>query len=245
MTYLQLCQLTARILRLGNAQSGTVPTTIPVPAGSEDVVFDIADAVPRAYAWLQNQHQGWQWMRKQSFVPLQNTRALSLTTIRAQIADYAWMIPFHAGTVGYPYLMMYDSGASTIVHRPLRVVPYIEWRGLYDRMPRPTGVPVQCTEHPSRTLEFDPGATTAPSGLPWYVVLDYRMRNDVLTTVNQVPALPEHWHEVIAWIAARLVAITRQNKGTLGLDGDAVAMSYLTSLKAEQLPQMTVDLSYA
>jgi len=246
MTYLQLCQLTARLLRLGNAQSGTVPATIPPPANSEDVVYDIIDAVPRAYEWLQNQHPAWQWMRRQTLLDVQNTRFLTLAQIQAQVGAYAWSVPFHAATVHSPYALLYDAGAaSPQTQMPIYFVNYIDWRGFMDRQPRPTGQPVRFTEWPDRTLEFDPTPTTAPSGLQWKLVLDCRVPNDVLTTQAQVPLMPVEYHETIAWIAARLVAITRTNKGQLSLDGDSVALSYLTPLRARYLPVVTIDMSYA
>ena len=41
------------------------------------------------------------------------------------------------------------------------------------------------------------------------------------------------------------MAITRTNKGQLSLDGDSVALSYLTPLRARYLPVVTIDMSYA
>lgn len=185
MTYLQIAQLAHRILKGGNAQSGSQPTTIP-PTGVQDpIVFDISDMVPRAWEEIQNESPSWNFMRKRgTFTLTAGTRQYTLATLQASFSlnDYYGFIPFFAPNSPDPYFLLYDAGASTQVDYIYPFIEYIDWRGWWDRLPRPAnGQPNRMTEHPSKTLEFDPAPALAPSGGNWAIRFDYRQTNQVLS----------------------------------------------------------------
>lgn len=249
MTYLQIAQLAHRTIRMGNQSGGTQPTAIPAPAGSDQVVLDIVDTIPRAYERIQNEHPSWNWMRKQvSIILTAGTRVYSLSAIQAKQSDWYGLVPFWASNYPWPYILIYDSGlpAANQVDYPYPFVEYIDWRGFWDRLPRPANTqPNRVTEQPNKALEFDPAPALAPSGGQWGFRSDYRVINQVLALQSDVPAMPAEFHEMIAYLTVMLVAEMRGTQGP----GVAYAMSnyqiMMDRLKARYLPQMQIDMSYA
>ena len=244
MTYLTLCQYTHRLLRAGNQQAGTVPTAIPAAAGLDQVIYDIIDAVPRAWEWVQNEHPSWLFMRKQgSFLLTAGTRTFSLAMIQAQIPDYyGFFIPMWAGSE-QPYFYIYDNASSNPQYFAYPFVEYINWRGIWDRLPRPANnIPTHMTELPDKSLEFDPAPNLAPSGASWNTKFDYRVKNQVLAASGDIPILPAEYHELIAWVAVRLIIETRQNEGPLLQSAQNEIKGYMDKLKARYLPQVVVSL---
>lgn len=249
MTYLQLAQLAHRTIRMGNQAGGTQPTAIPAAAGSDQVVLDIVDTIPRAWEKIQNEHPSWLFMRKQTSIILNaGTRVYSLSAIQAKTADWYGLVPFWAPNYPYPYILIYDSGlaANAQVDYPYPFIEYLDWRGFWDRLPRPAnGQPNRITEQPNKALEFDPAPATAPSGGQWGFRADYRITNQVLALQSDIPILPAEFHEMIAYLAVMLVAEMRGTQGP----GVAYALrnytDYMDKLKARYLPQMQIDISYA
>jgi hypothetical protein len=251
MTYLAIAQLAHRILRMGNQAPGTQPTTIPPPANTDQVLFDIADTVPRAFESIQDEHPSWNWMRSQgTFILQSGTRSYSQGAVAAGggAQNYYGLIPFWAPNYPRPYLTIYDSGAvgSSIVDYLLVFTEYIDWRGFWDRLPRPAAtLPQRITERPDKTLEFDPTPALAPSGSNWAIRFDFRRANQVLANGSDVPILPAEFHEMIAYKTVMLVAEMRQNQGP----GIAYAASnyqiLMDRMKARYLPQVQIDIQYA
>lgn len=246
MTYLQLCQYAHRYLRSGNAAGGSQPTAIPPAATSDQVALDIADAIPRAWEWLQNEHPSWDFMRKQGVLQLTSgQRTYTQAQIQVQIADYYSFIPFWAEN-NQPYFLLYDGGASFEQDYVYPFVEYIDWRGFRDRLPRPAAAqPNFLTEQPSLTLELDPTPALAPSGSNWKIKFDYRIKNQTLSAGTDVPILPPMYHEAIAWIAIRMICESRMNTGPLLQASVAECNRYMDRLKARFLPRIQVDTCYA
>jgi hypothetical protein len=246
MTYLQLCQLTHRLIRAGNAQAGTKPSAIPVPANQDQIEYDIAAMVPRAWEWVQNEHPSWLFMRKQgSFSLTAGTRTYTLATIQAAITDYYGFIPFYASS-SFPYYFIRDPGATTVQDYPYAYLEYIQFRGLMDRRPRPANfIPTMLTEWPDKTIEVDPAPNLAPSGGNWQIGFDYRRTNQVLTLQDDVPLLPPEFHELIAWVAVRMLAEIRQEQSMVYSAALREIDSYMNKLKARYLPVVTVSTGYA
>lgn len=246
MTYLQLCQFAHRYLRSGNQQPGSLPTALPIPANSDQVLYDIADTVPRAWEWVQNEHPSWNFMRKQGTLVLTpGQRTVTLTQIQATLPDYYGFIPFWS-TTSFPYFLLYDSGLAKPQDYIYPFVEYQEWRGFWDRLPRPNAIqPNRLTERPDKTLELDPAPGSAPSGSPWAIRFDYRIKNQVLSAGTDSPILPPEFHELIGWVTVRMVCETRQNAGPLYQSAQAEIGRYLERLKARYLPNLQVDTGYA
>lgn len=246
MTYLQLCQFAHRYLRSGNATPGSLPQTIPAGPGLDQVVYDIVDTMPRAWEWVQNEHPSWNFMRRDGVLMLTpGKRVYSLTEIQVQAKEYYGFIPFWS-TSKFPYFLIYDSGANPKADYIYPFIEYQEWRGFWDRQPRPTGTqPNRMTERPDKSLEFDPTPQAAPSGANWSVKLDYRMANQILLLPGDEPILPDEFHELIAWVCIRMVCETRMNTGPLYQSSLNEIARYMDRLKARYLPQIQVDTCYA
>jgi hypothetical protein len=248
-TYLQLCQAVHRLVRAGNQAGGTRPTAIPPQAGSDQAEFDIVDMVPRAYEWIQNAHPSWNFMRQPGQLILTaGLRSYPLALIQSTIPTYYGFIPFWATTTS-PYFLLFDNGAP-LASRTDYIYPFIEyqeWRGWWDRNPRPTGLqPNRMTERPDRTLEFDPTPGTAPSGSQWAVRFDFRVTNEILATSGQLPTLlPAEFQDLIIWVAVRMFCESRMNMGPLYQSALKEIDDRLGRLQARYLPQLQIDLSYA
>lgn len=245
MSYIQLCQLAHRIARGGNAQPGTQPATIPPVANLDQMVYDIVDTVPRAWEKIQDEHPSWNFMRKQATLTLTaSQRTYTLAQIQALINDYYGYIPFY-GASDPPYFLLFDGGASTPQDFIFPFVEYIEFRGWWDRSPRPAPTqPNRLTERPDKTLEFDPTPALAPSGSNWVLKLDYRRTNQVLSNGGDIPILPPEFHEMIAYLAVIMVMETRQNQGAIWALANKRYTEYMDRLKARYLPQLQMDTGY-
>lgn len=246
MTYLQLCQYTHRLIRAGNSQAGTKPTAIPPGTNEDQVVYDIVDFIPRAWEWVQNAHPSWLFMRKQGqFTLVAGVRTYALALIQGFIPDYYGIIPFYGGSCN-PYYTINDPAASPIQDYPYAFVEYINFRGLQDRRPRPANfIPTMMTEWPDKTLEVDPAPNATPSGGNWQIRFDYRRTNQVLSSSSDVPILPPEFHELIAWVAVRMLCETRQESSPLYISALREIDGYMNKLKARYLPVVTVNANYA
>lgn len=245
MTYLQIAQLAHRTLRLGNQAGGTQPATIPPVAGTDQSVFDIVDTVPRAWEKIQDESPSWNFMRKQGLKVLTiGQRTMTLAQMQSTIPDYYGFIPFWAAT-SWPYFIIYDSGTTTEIDYLYPFVEYIDWRGWWDRAPRPAnGQPNRMTERPDKTLEFDPTPGTTPNGGAWAIRFDYRQTNQVLAVAADVPILPPEFHEMIAYLTVMMVASMRQNQGPGVQYATDRYNQYMDRLKSRYLPQMQIDMNY-
>jgi len=247
MSYLTLCQYTHRLAKSGNAQAGTLPTTIPSAANQDQIVYDIIDAVPRAWEWVQNEHVSWNFMRKEgAFNLTAGTRIYSLATIQAQISDYYGFIPFWGASPGPYYFLCDPAQTPQVLDYPMRFVEYQDFRGVYDRRPRPQNFqPTILTEWPDKTLEMDPAPNLGPSGGNWQLKFDYRRTNQVLSAQGDIPILPPEFHELIAWVALRMVCEIRMDNSPKYQSALAEIDKYMGRLKSRYLPVVTVDTSYA
>jgi len=244
-TFLQLSQAVHLRIRAGNQTPGSQPTAIPAPAGTEQSALDAITCVAEAWEWVQNQHMSWNWMRKQSSLPLvPGTRVYNLALIRATTADYEWNIPFYAG--GQKYCYLYDGGAATRTDQPITCVPYIEWRGYWDRAPRGANAkPAFFTERPDRSIEFDPTPNNTPTAGVWIFAFDYRKSNQALTVSGDTPECPPQYHGLIMWKAIQLFGQMRAATGLLYQTADIEVRNRFNQLAAEELPVFTIDTDYA
>ncbi len=248
MNYLALCQYTHRLAKAGNAQAGSQPAAIPVPTQQDQIVYDIVDAVPRAWEWVQNEHPSWNFMRKEgAFNLTAGQRTYTLAQIQAQISDYYGFIPMWGGNSPGPYYFLCDPAQTPqVLDYPMRFVEYMDFRGIYDRRPRPQNFqPTILTEWPDKTLECDPAPNLGPSGGQWQLRFDYRRTNQVLSAQTDVPILPPEFHELIAYVALRMVCEIRMDTGQKYVTALRAIDDYLSRLKARYLPIITVDSQLA
>lgn len=254
MSFLTIAQTVHNLMRGGNAAPGSKPTVIPVPTSplEDQMVYDCVTAVQQAWINLQNLHDGWRWMRKQTTLPLVNgTRTYNLALIRASTPRYDWVVTFDVSR-GPIYLNLYSSSAVQRVDQPVQFIPYEDWRGWKDRRPLSANAqPRFFTEWPDYTLEFDPTPNIPPLGGNWTVVLDYRQTNQSLVAAADVPECPPRFHDLIAWMAVEIICETRGSTGLLlqlarrEIYGEGTRQGRLSQLENSQLPALLIDTRYA
>jgi hypothetical protein len=220
VNFLAICQSVHQKFRGGNAIPGSQPTTIPVSTSPrlDQSVYDIVDAVQRAWEDIQNHHPSWQWMRAQGDLSLLLQRVWTVTQIQLQIPTYRSLISFDAGSATQPYGNLYDSGAATPTYLPIWWIAYENWRGYWDRQPFLTPAqPARFTQRPDYSLEFSPAPGVPPSGAgnAWHMVFDYKTLNTTLAVSGDTPNMPPQFHELIVWKAIEILSAERGSTGLL------------------------------
>lgn len=238
-TFLQLCQQTHRIIRAGNNTPGTQPTT--VVAQTDPLLSDIVYFVNEAWQQVQNKNPAWLWMRKQATLTLPtNTsttynQTLSLATIRGVASDWRNAQTKSAGE--FAYALLFDPNQTPVpVEMPSRFMPWMQFDGLYNRLPITQSVPLWWTEDPQYNLVFFQPPLPAPSGVAYQLKIAYRTVNQQLTLDADVPLMMADFHDLIPYWAAWLYCQTRSNSSDL-MGSCANNMSrILANLSSQQLP---------
>lgn len=244
-TYLQLCQTVNQFLRAGNNQ-----TLSTVLSPSNQLQTDIVYFVNQAWQQLQNDHPSWVWMVKQGTIALPasttqpGTRTLTLAQIQAIISDYQHILPMYAGN--WRYVKLFDGGLAlgSQTEYPLHMIPYSQWRGFYDRIPRPISMPTRFTEWPNFTLEFDGTPSVPPSNGFWQIRFDYRTLNTVLGTNTDTPNMPADYQDILVWWAIDIYCRTRSNQSDLGMRAKEEVARQRVRLMAYQTPEVVLGNLY-
>lgn len=237
-TFQQLCQTVNQFLRAGNNVAfGSVAT--PVNQLQTDIIY----FVNQAWQQLQNDHPSWLWMRDRmnGFALTATQRTYTLANLQTGRANYRNFLPMNAAN--YRYCLMADSNppiGTQPTQMPVYFIPYQEWRGYWDRTPRPTGQPVRLTEFPDFSLQLDPTPNNAPSGSPWALYFDYRTTNTVLAADADKPNMPADYHDILVWWAIDLYCRTRSNSSPLAAEAKAEVKRQRDRLAAYQLPEITL-----
>lgn len=250
-TYLQLCQQMHRLIRAGNNTPGSLPTT--VVGQTDPLLLDIIYFVNEAWQQVQSAHPSWLWMRKKATLTLPiNTsttyvQILPLATIVGVASD--WRNVQMQMAAQYRYGLVWDSGAIPNPPPPTQMpsyyVPWQEFDGFYNRLPRTQGVPLRFTEDPQYNLWFDQPPLAAPSGSAYSFQVPYRTVSQQLVNNTDVPLMLADYHDLIVYWAGFLYCQTRSNTSALS-DSCASNMERIfTNLKAQQLPEWVLDDRYA
>jgi len=247
VNYVQLAQGVHRWVRSGNTAPGSSPSG-PTDTANPDV-NDIVYFVNEAYQQIQMYHDEWLWMRAQgTFNLVTGTRTYSVATLQGAISRFEQYRFFGAGATGQQrYLYVKDAAATTPSQMPCWYLPYEEWRGYFDRLPRPSNsMPVRCTVQPDGTLEFDPTPAAAPSGGVYSIQFDYRKTPQTLVfSTNDTPEMPAKFHDLILWWAVRLFCASRSNSDALEQTAINRVNYWLDKIAAEQLPEMVFPDRYS
>lgn len=181
-TFLELCQS----VRQECGVAGTGPTSVENQVG---ILKKIVDRTARAWVDIQTSRPYWKFLRNQgSFQTVAGTRTYDvLTALNISTLD-----KFDRNNT-YLYL------TSTADEKNLIWMPYDLFRARYRTFP--SGRPTRITEQPGRVLGFD----TTPDAV-YTVTYDYWMTPELLTENTDVPAIPEHFHDVIVWKAVMMFA---------------------------------------
>lgn len=246
-TYLVLCQSVHRWVRSGNHDPGSRPVAIASEADPD--VKDIIFFVNEAWQQIQQYHPEWEWMRRQGTLNLvAGTRTYSAATIRVMLPRYEQLKSLYGATRhdGPRYGLIQDSAAATNPQMPTYYVPYNEWRGFFDRAPRPANsFPIRFTTQPDETIEFDPAPSLAPSGSAYRFAFDYRVTPQALSADADVPELPDRYHDLIVWWAVRLFCASRANSDALEQTAIEKVKYWLSKVAADQLPEFIFMTEYS
>lgn len=253
-TYLQLCKSLHQLLRAGNNVPGSQPTS--VTGNTDPLLIDIVAFVAEAWNQIQEDHPDWVWMRKSATLTLPiNTstgynQKLPIATITNNYPDWRNVLYQNAGQ--YRYGLIIDPGYSPSPppQQPCFYVPWLEFHGFFDRLPRAPAQPVRFTEDP-RTFDlyFDPPPLNAPSNpaTAYQFLVDYRTVNQALVNNVDVPNMPSDFHQLIVYWAGFLWCQTRSGASVANLTNACTAnmKRLLDKLRAFQLPEMVMDNRYA
>jgi hypothetical protein len=250
-TFLSLCQTTHRLLRAGNNLAGSQPTT--VVGQTDQLLSDIVYFVNEAWQQVQSSQEAWLWMRKSATITLPiNTsttynQQVSLATLRGVASD--WRNAQVKNAAQYNYALIFDPNQTPAppTEMPSYYIPWLEFDGWWNRLPRTQGVPLRWTEDPQYNLWFDQPPLAAPSGAAYQCKIIYRTINQQLTVDADTPNMMADFHDLIPYWAAWLYCQTRGSKEESTLsDSCANNMArILTNLKAKQLPVWVLDDRYA
>ena len=249
-TYLQLCQQMHRLVRAGNNTPGSQPTT--VIGQSDPLLLDIIYFVNEAWTQIQQDSQYWKWMRKKTTLTLPiNTstgqnQQLALATIVGVAADWQSVQQNQAGR--YPYAMIQDpgqTGQNAPTQMPSYFVPWLEFDGFLNQLPRTPGVPLRWSEDPQYNLWFDAPPLAAPSGSAWTFTVPYRTVPQQLVADATVPLMLPMYHDLIVWWATWMWCQTRGLQSTLNDAATQHMSRILSKLRADQIPPWVLGDRYA
>lgn len=248
-TYLQLCQQTHRLIRAGNNTPGSQPTT--VVGNTDPLLLDIIYFVAEAYNQIQSDHPSWIWMVNSAtlVLPINASTGFNQTLpIATIVAAYpTWRNFMPKMSAQYRYALIFDSGVTNPpTHQPIYFMPWMEFDGFFNRLPRSPGQPIRMTEDPQRNIIFDPPPLNAPSAVTnaYNVLCNYRTVNQVLAADADVPLMPADFHDLIVYWAGMLYCQTRSTTSALSEACQANMQRILFKLRAYSLPEMVIDDRY-
>ena len=237
-TYLSLCQQLHRLIRAGNNIPGSLPST--VVGQTDPLLSDIVYFVNEAWNQIQHEHPEWVWMQKQATLLLPiGSNLLTITTIKLAASDWQEWRPMMAAQ--YRYSLLFDPNNNPVTQLPLYFLPWAEFHGFFDRLPRTTGQPIRFSQDPAFNLVFDPPCAAAPSGAAYNMICNYRTVSQALAADADVPNMPEAFHNLIVYWAGMLYCQTRSATSALLSSCTANMTRILEKLRAEQLPELVID----
>lgn len=220
---------------------------------TDPLLLDIVYFVNEAWTQIQQDSPYWLWMRKKATLTLPiNTstgtnQTLPIATIQAAVTDWRNVQQMQAGFP--PFGMIQDPNQTPNPPPPTQMrsfyVPWLEFDGFLNQMPRTPGVPLRFSEDPQYNLIFDQPPLAAPSGVAYTFTVPYRTINQQLVADATVPLMLADYHDLIAYWAAWLFCQTREDKSAL-MDTCTTNMSrILAKLRSQQLPPWVLGNRYA
>lgn len=253
MTFLELCQHVHRLIRPGPELPGSVPSST---TGQTGLLGEIVYWTAKAWTDIQSEETKWSWMTVQGSISLtSSTRTYafstsSTSTIPAMAGTatdvYAdRVLPMCSRSWQQPHGLVYLTATGVSDTQPCWFVPYQDWRGVMDRGTRSDGKPRHFTELPGRQLQFDPTPDATYTFLCDFRVMPQSMLTDTTTAPLNWPTtsrgLPAHYHDVIAWRAVKMYALTRQEASNLYQQADREERRYLEKMRREFLPSFDFE----
>lgn len=225
MNFLDLCRMVAR-------ESGTVSGALPSSVtGQTGRLAKIVAWTASAWTQIQNRRNAWLWMREEFGSPSCVTTAGS-----ARYTGASWGLTRLAEWIrDSRTLSAYPQSAGREEERYLLWMPWEVYRNTYDFGPEQQNRPLHFSISPAGELCFGPTPDDT------YVIRGlYRKTPQVLAANDDVPEMPEHFHELIGWYALLLLA--EHDEANLHI---AVALrryrDLMGELERDQLPRIHIS----
>lgn len=226
MNYLQLTQRLHAILRIGQDNLGTAPTTVVSQTG---MLSELAMFIAAAWEDIQNAQNHWLFMHKRGTLTLsQGVNEVAPTAI----SDYSELIVANSDRQGR-FITIYGDNVSE--ETPVRYVPYQDWAYSYlQRGERGPGMPGNFTQLPDGTLQFDMVADRA------YVLrLDYKRTTQTLVADSDTPIMPSKYHQLIVlWAIVHYYCLGRDGTNDLRTKSEISLKREMRHLLNQQLPEV-------
>jgi hypothetical protein len=211
-TFLQLCKQ----VRQECGVAGDGPTTVLNQTG---VMKKIVDRTAQAWVDIQASRPYWKFMRNQfEFETVVDQREYPLAPSIADGGLNQQSVDKFDRKNTYLYL------TSTADEKALTWMPYDHFRNRYRTYP--PGRPTVITEQPGRVLAFN----STPDAI-YTVTCDYWMTPEFLAEDDDVPGMPEHFHNCLVWRSVMMFA------------GNETASDLFSWAKSQYTPQrLALDL---
>ncbi|MEO0504440.1 MAG: hypothetical protein AAFZ14_14020 [Pseudomonadota bacterium] len=196
-TFLQLCQDVSR-------ESGTIPGVAPsTTVGNTDRLAKIVSWTSQAYTRIQTARNDWRWLNREGELTLlANTRR----TTKASLAEdgvpasrfATWLYDPEQGEGSWS---AYETSQGVANERPLR---FEHWHFFYRyrlRGPEDTNPPVRFSIDNQDRVVVDPVPTTE-----WTMRCRFKAGPQTLAADDDVPEMPEQFHQMIVWRALMFLA---------------------------------------
>lgn len=228
-TYLQLCKDTAR--ESGTVAESNVPETVIGQTGRfERIVYWVRDA----YSDVQTQHAEWRWL--EADFTGQTTVAVREYDPAALGISSRFSRWIHDVNRRRSHFSIYDPMIGQSDESTLPFVPWETFRLIYmvgssaTEQRKPSCVTVT----PDDRLAFYPipDATYTVRGR-------YRKSPQILVGDDDIPEMPEEFHQMIKWKALLLLGNYDEAQGQMG-NWQREYLALMGRLQLSQLPQMTV-----
>jgi hypothetical protein len=221
MTYLELCQMTARE---SGTVSGVLPTSVDDQTGR---LAKIVYWVATAWKKIQTAKTGWKWMRGEF------SGNTSAGTARYTAASFnitrlaAWITEADTVTI-------YKQSTGVSDEGPISFIAWAAYRATYERGTQTADRPVHYTISPSN--EFCLG----PKPDDTYVIRgEYRKSAQELEENDDIPEMPSDYHGLIAWYGLLLLAEHDEADMHIGVAARRYS-DLLFDLQRDQLPEVHI-----
>lgn len=221
-TFLQLCQMVAR-------ESGVISGTLPVSVKNQTgKLLKIVHWTATAWRNIQNAHSAWRWLRHEFQSTATTAGAARYTAASWNLDRFAeWIIEPDTVTC-YPVT---DGPAE---ESPLLYMPWQLYRRTYARGAQVQNRPLHYSISPQNEFCLGP----IPDGA--YIIRgEYRKGPQELVENEDVPEMPNRFHDLIVWEALRLLA--EHDEAELHvLTAERKAQHLWSALRRDQLPPIRI-----
>lgn len=221
-TFLQLC---ADLVRESGG-SGRAPASVIGQAGRQE---KIVGWVRTAWVLIQNLHPHWSFLRGE-FTGTLVPGAATYTGASFNVSRFGGWI---GGRAGFEPLSLYDPAVGRTDEAPIRQITYDAWRQRWDRGVHDDGRPIDYTIAPDGTIRFGP----APD-LAYAIRGEYRKSPQRLAANEDVPDMPEQYHDIIVWRAIKLMADSDEAIAALNLANDKY-LEQKATMERDLLPEFS------